>query len=64
MPSHGLRYRRCPACVEVQRSSAYRRATRAPMFGPSGQHRRQCPACGHVDLLAKFPIVERPEPGV
>jgi hypothetical protein len=48
MPSQRL-YRRCTRCQVVSLAAAFRRPTGGsggPIFAPSGQLRRQCPACG------------------
>lgn len=56
------RYRRCPQCKAVSQASAFRREPGQRAI-PGRMERRICPQCGHTDLLMRFPIVARPQPG-
>ena len=59
--SRSWRWRRCPACHQVERAGKFV----AVVYGPSwenGQILRRCPLCGHRGRTATFQVVRERHP--
>ena len=51
------RWRKCPVCGGVARSSAYAMLSSYSRGWDAGYARRQCPSCGFIGQTSEFRIV-------
>jgi hypothetical protein len=50
------RWRRCPACLRVERASDFETLDIGPAWTDGG-FRRRCPSCGHCAPTWRFTVV-------